>query len=90
MTVPAAMWEQVRQRAGFGCEFCGVTDTDTGGQLTVDHFQPKGKKGSDNLENLIYACVRCNLYKADYFPENQFDQKPRSQHLTIAPKKVLC
>jgi 5-methylcytosine-specific restriction endonuclease McrA len=63
MTVPAGIWEQVRQRAGFSCEFCAVTETDTGGRLTVDHFQPKAKGGTDaleNLENLIYCCFRCN------------------------------
>lgn len=68
MTVPAVMWEQVRQRAGFTCEFCGVTETDTGGQLTVDHFQPKAKGGTDDLDNLIYCCFRCNQYKHDYWP----------------------
>jgi hypothetical protein len=68
MTVPAAIREQVRQRAGFCCEFCGVTETDTGGPLTVDHFQPKTKGGTDDLDNLIYCCFRCNQYKHDYWP----------------------
>jgi len=38
MTITADIREQVRQRANFACEFCGVTETDTGGHLTVDHF----------------------------------------------------
>lgn len=67
MTVLAATWEQVRQRAGFSCEFCGVTETDTGGRLTVDHFQPKAKGGTDNVDNLVYCCFRCNQYKCDYW-----------------------
>ncbi len=58
----------VRTRADFVCEFCRVTETDTGGELTVDHFQPKTKGGTDDLENLLYCCVRCNQYKADYWP----------------------
>ncbi|MDQ3087074.1 MAG: HNH endonuclease [Acidobacteriota bacterium] len=65
----------VRRRANFACEFCDITETDVGGELTVDHFQPKSRKGSDNLENLIYACARCNLYKADYFPKTDAEQK---------------
>jgi outer membrane lipoprotein-sorting protein len=44
----------VRRRANFACEFCGVSETDAGGQLTVDHFQPRHKGGDDSLENLIY------------------------------------
>ena len=60
---------QVRKRADFTCEYCGVTETDTGGMLTVDHFQPSAKGGSDSAENLIYCCHRCNEYKSDYWPQ---------------------
>jgi hypothetical protein len=45
-----------------------VTETDAGGQLTVDHYQPQSLAGSDDLSNLLYCCYRCNLYKADYWP----------------------
>jgi hypothetical protein len=64
----------VRERAKFACEFCGVSETDTGGRLTVDHFRPKSKGGTDDLSNLIYCCVRCNQYKQDYWPS--FPQAP--------------
>ncbi len=30
--------DRVRIRARFACEFCEVTETDTGGELTIDHF----------------------------------------------------
>lgn len=59
---------QVRQRAGFACEFCGVTEANVGGQLTLDHFRPRSKGGTDTVENLLYCCVRCNQYKQDYWP----------------------
>lgn len=68
MTITADVRQQVRERANFACEFCGVTETDTGDQLTIDHFQPQAKDGDDSLENLIYCCVRCNQYKLDYWP----------------------
>jgi len=68
MTLSAELWEQVRRRANGACEYCGVTETDTGGQLTVDHFHPQARGGSDDLGNLLYCCHRCNLYKADYWP----------------------
>ena len=41
MTIPQALWHQVCQRAGGACEYCGVTETDSGGPLTVDHFHPQ-------------------------------------------------
>ena len=29
---------EVRQRAEFRCELCGISETDSGGELTIDHF----------------------------------------------------
>ena len=80
----------VRTRANFACEYCGVTEIDTGGELTIDHFQPKGKGGADHLDNLLYCCVRCNQYKADYWPNRPDDlmlwnprQEPMATHLLL-------
>ena len=69
MSIPEEVREQVRQRAGFACEYCGVTETDTAGQLTLDHFHPRARGGSDASGNLIYCCHRCNEYKSDYWPQ---------------------
>ena len=87
MTINAKTRKQVRQRANFRCEFCGVTEIDAGGQLTIDHLQPWSKGGKNNLENLIYCCARCNRYKGDYWPDQSDDptlwnprQESASQH----------
>lgn len=53
MSLTASIREQVRQRAQCACEFCGVNEIDVGGMLTIDHFQPRTKAGSDTLENLV-------------------------------------
>ena len=37
MTIAAGIWEQVRQRANFACEFCGTSETDSGGPLSFSH-----------------------------------------------------
>lgn len=68
MTVRSEDRELVRRRAGFACEFCGVHEVEAGGELTIDHFQPQTKGGSDRPDNLLYCCPRCNQYKADYWP----------------------
>lgn len=73
MTITADIRQQVRQRANFACEFCGITEVDTAGELTIDHFQPRTKGGNDALENLIYSCLRCNQYKSDYWPTTEND-----------------
>ena len=96
MTISPAIREQVRQRANFACEFCGVTEVDTGGQLTIDHFQPKTKGGGDALDNLIYSCSRCNQYKLDYWPltEDALSlwnprQAPAAQHFLVLDDGLL-
>jgi hypothetical protein len=30
--------EQVRERANFACEYCGVSETDSAGELSIDHY----------------------------------------------------
>lgn len=85
MSISQRQRDQVRQLANYACEFCGVTETDAAGQLTIDHFQPRSKGGNDSLDNLLYCCTRCNLYKQDYWPENEEDStlwNPRSEPAT--------
>lgn len=63
----------MRRRARFACEYCGVSERSAGGELTIDHFRPQSKAGSDAINNLIYCCVRCNLYKGDFWVEQEAD-----------------
>mgnify|MGYP006306057101 CR=1 FL=1 len=74
--ITVSLRERVRQRASFACEFCGISETNAGGRLTVDHFQPRSKGGDDSFDNLLYCCARCNQYKLDYWP-----LKPDAPHL---------
>jgi hypothetical protein len=70
MSLPEATRQQVRERAWFACEYCSVSETDTAGKLTVDHFRPTITGGTESLDNLLYCCWSCNQYKADYWPKN--------------------
>lgn len=70
MSISDFMRNQVRERANYACEYCEVTENDSAGQLTVDHFHPQSLGGSDTLDNLIYCCNRRNQYKADYWPRD--------------------
>lgn len=62
---------QVRQRYEFRCGYCGVSEVDTGGELTVDHYHPVAAGGDDTDDNLVYACFKCNQYKGDYHPTEE-------------------
>ena len=63
----------IRARAGQACEYCGVTETDCGGPLTIDHHCPQSHGGPDVVDNLVYCCWRCNLHKAAYWPSRPTD-----------------
>lgn len=96
MSIPTDVRWVVRQRAHFACEFCGVTETDTGGELTIDHFQPHTTGGTDAPENLLYCCHRCNQYKADYWPIQSEDpplwhprHEPIERHLLLLANGTL-
>lgn len=66
--MPHPLHEQVRRAFNYRCGYCGVTEAAAGGQLTVDHYQPRAAGGADELSNLVYACHRCNQYKGNYWP----------------------
>ena len=96
MSISAELRDQVRQRANFACEYCGVAEADTGGLLTVDHFQPQALGGSDDLANLLYCCHGCNHFKAAYWPLQATDlalwnprMEPRHQHLLLLDDGTL-
>ena len=61
--------QTVRERYAFCCGYCGVSEADVGGELTVDHFYPVSAGGDHSETNLVYACVRCNQYKGALLPE---------------------
>jgi hypothetical protein len=61
--------DRIRARYEYRCGYCGVSETDTGGILTLDHHHPRTAGGDDSDENLVYACPRCNQYKGDFWPD---------------------
>jgi len=54
------MREVVFARDGWTCKYCGTRT----GPLTCDHVVPVSRGGSSNLDNLVTACLACNLAKA--------------------------
>ncbi|MGC4043672.1 MAG: HNH endonuclease [Armatimonas sp.] len=73
MSISATDRTFVRQRARYACEYCGVTEVETGAELTIDHYHPTDEGGSDVLDNLVYACHRRNEHKAAYWPKSPND-----------------
>ena len=66
-TVRRQIWEVQDRR----CFYCSrELETWTGQHMHLDHVDPFGRKGPDELENIVAACIGCNLEKSDKeFPE---------------------
>lgn len=60
MSVPKSLYEIVRKRAQFQCEYCHYPELLSSAPLSIDHLQPQSLGGSNNLNNLALACRRCN------------------------------
>ncbi|MEA3052203.1 MAG: hypothetical protein QOG72_1106 [Sphingomonadales bacterium] len=45
------------------CFYCGKSKKEAG--LTIDHVEPRKKRGTGDLANLVLACRPCNADKAD-------------------------
>lgn len=58
----------LRRRFAFACAYCGVSETDAGAELTVDHFQPRSLGGNDDADNLVLCCHACNEFKGNFWP----------------------
>lgn len=53
-----AEWEQKKQEYDGKCAYCGQVR-----KLTKDHVNPIVSGGSDNIDNIVPACMGCNLRK---------------------------
>ncbi len=66
--VSRTLRESIRTLYDFSCGYCGVTETESGGPLEIDHFCPRSRGGEGTLDNLVYACPACNRFKGSYWP----------------------
>ena len=66
---PRQVWHLLRQavfeRDGWVCVYCGKRT----GTMTCDHVLPVSRGGSSTLDNLVTACLACNMAKATKTPE---------------------
>ena len=92
--ITAHLRRTVRTLYAFGCGYCGVTETEVGSSLTIDHYQPEDAGGSDEIDNLVHACHACNLHKsAAWNPQSppvlHSLQTDLSLHIRASPDGLL-
>lgn len=59
-----AQIRKARMSAGGVCFYCGCRPD----YLTVDHYVPLARGGRHDIENIVFACHRCNSEKRDLMP----------------------
>lgn len=52
------------QKSNHSCAYCGKVFT-TPKEATVDHIFPRIKGGTNEMENIVFACKTCNSSKGD-------------------------
>ncbi|MEK8016272.1 MAG: HNH endonuclease signature motif containing protein [Candidatus Parabeggiatoa sp.] len=98
MSISNDIRHAVRERYHFACGYCGISEIDVGSELEIDHFQPIRSGGTDEWDNLVYACPACNRNKASYWPS--VDAEPQrhllhpltddlNSHLTLSQEGYL-
>ncbi|WP_404783867.1 HNH endonuclease [Altericista sp. CCNU0014] len=55
----------ILNRDGHACQYCSYSGED----LTLDHVMPKSRGGGDSWENIVTACVKCNVKKGNRTPQ---------------------
>jgi len=48
------------------CQYCGRRFTKS--ELTIDHVVPRSRGGRDTWENVVLACMKCNVRKGNRTP----------------------
>jgi len=69
----------VLHRDSYTCQYCFERRHD----LTIDHIVPRSRGGMDTWDNVVAACLRCNVKKGDRTP------KEANMPLSIVPRKPL-
>lgn len=64
-------------RDSYTCQYCGDRRHD----LTIDHIVPRSRGGTDSWENVVAACLKCNVKKGDRTP------KEANMALTLQPRR---
>jgi 5-methylcytosine-specific restriction endonuclease McrA len=64
------------------CQYCRKSGED----MTLDHVIPRSRGGQDTWENIVVACVRCNVHKGSRTPkeaEMPLLKKPSRPHSSL-------
>lgn len=78
-SIDVRMRFNVFKRDGFSCRYCGAKPPDA--ILQIDHAIPVSKGGSNDIDNLVTACDKCNIGKGSMCAyDHQEESKASDTH----------
>lgn len=72
----------ILERDNNTCQYCNYE----GEGLTLDHVNPRSRGGKDTWENLVAACVKCNIAKGNRTPKEAnmlLNKKPKKPYSSL-------
>jgi hypothetical protein len=60
-----ALCARIEEADGGLCQYCLVSEVNSGMPLTYEHIKPRSKGGETSFENVCRACRPCNEFKTD-------------------------
>ncbi|MEA5459068.1 HNH endonuclease signature motif containing protein [Arcicella sp. LKC2W] len=63
--ISASSKQLIIKRSKGYCEYCKCPSDFSTELFSIEHIIPRSKSGSNELDNLAYACIGCNIYKSD-------------------------
>jgi len=79
------LYPPVAHRAAYRCEYCRAPEVIFSDAFEVEHIAPKGRGGSNLLENLALACSACNSYKGVF--ETGYDEATATEVSIFHPRR---
>jgi 5-methylcytosine-specific restriction endonuclease McrA len=65
----ASDWKFCQEDFNYRCAYCGIRRRDTPEKYLVrEHVVPISREGTDDISNIVPACLACNLRKGPYCP----------------------
>ena len=72
----------ILERDARTCQYCNYK----GDRLTLDHVVPRAQGGMDRWDNLVTACIRCNVRKGSRTPQEasmELKRPPRRPYSSL-------
>jgi 5-methylcytosine-specific restriction endonuclease McrA len=63
VTITNEQRQLIHKLAGSCCEYCRVAQGDRLSKFQIDHIIALKHGGSDDVDNLCLACLKCNSFK---------------------------